>query len=82
MPRLSVSKDEEMNRALRGSIKYAQEVKGMDGLKLSKLTGIPKSTLYHKLKNPDRFTVRELRMVFKVLGYREDDKEKFARESI
>lgn len=82
MPRLTVSKDEEMNRTLRGSIKYAQECQGMDVCKLSKLTGIPKSTLYRKIRNPDCFTVRELRTVFKVLKYGEEDKARFARDSI
>lgn len=82
MPRLAVSQDEQMNRVIRGSIKNGIELQGMDVPKVSKLTGIPESTLYQRLQYPGNFRVCELRLIFKVLRYKEDDKERFAREAI
>lgn len=82
MPRLTVSKDEEMNRIIRGSIKNAQELQGVGVEKLSRLTGIPSSTLYHKIRNPESLNVRELRLIFKTLRYKEEEKERLGREAI
>lgn len=82
MPKLSISKDEEMNRIIRGSIKNAQEIQGMNVCKLSKLTGIPVSTLYYKMQNPTTFNIGELRTIFRVLRYKDEEKERLAREAI
>lgn len=82
MPKLSVSAEEQKNRVLRGSIKNAQELQGINVEKLSKLTGIPASTLYAKIRDPACFTIRELRLVCKVLKYPEEEKERIAREAI
>lgn len=82
MPRLAVSKEEEMNRVIRGSIKGSIELQGMNVAKLSKLTGVPAPTLYQKIREPERFTVRELRAIFRVLRYSEEDKERIAREAV
>lgn len=82
MPRLAVSTDEKKNRVLRGSIKNAQELQDVNIEKLSKLTGIPTSTLYAKIRDPACFTIRELRLVCKVLKYPDEEKERIAREAI
>lgn len=82
MPRLAISKDEEMNRIIRGSIKNAQELQGVGVEKLSRLTGIPLSTLYHKIRNPESLNVRELRLIFRTLRYKEEEKERLGREAI
>ena len=82
MPRLAINEDEKRNRIIRGSIKSAQEIQGMGVQKLAKLTGIPVSTLYWKLKNPTAFNVGELRTIFKALRYKDEEKERFAREGI
>ena len=82
MPKLSMSKDEEMDRIIRGSIKNAQELQGMNVGKLSKLTGIPVSTLYYKMRNPTEFNLGELRTIFRVLRYKDEEKERLAREAI
>lgn len=82
MPKISVSKDEEMNRIIRGSIKNAQEIQGINVQKLAKLTGMPRSTMYYKIQHPENFTVGELRAVFKTLRYKGEEKERIAREAI
>ncbi|WP_333813221.1 hypothetical protein [Muricomes intestini] len=82
MPKLAISKDEEMNRIIRGSIKNAQEIQGMNVSKLAKLTGIPVSTLYYKMQNPTTFNIGELRTIFRVLRYKNEEKERLAREAI
>ena len=82
MPKLAISKDEEMNRIIRGSIKNAQEIQGMNVSKLAKLTGIPVSTLYYKMQNPTTFNIGELRTIFWVLRYKNEEKERLAREAI
>ena len=82
MPKLAISKDEEMNRIIRGSIKNAQEIQGMNVSKLAKLTGIPVSTLYYKMQNPTTFNIGELRTIFRVLRYKNEEKERRAREAI
>lgn len=76
------SRDEEKNRIIRGSIKEAQELRGMNVAKISLLTGIPQSTLYQRIQHPERFTVGELRAVFKVLRYKEEEKIHIAKEAI
>jgi len=82
MPRLAISEDKMQDRIIRASIKSAQEIQGMNIPKLSKLTGIPTSTLYWKLQNPAAFNIGELRTIFKALRYRDEEKERFARKGI
>ena len=82
MPKLPISDLELKDRTLRGSIKNAQEIQGITVSKLSKSTGIPESTLYAKIRDPSCFTIRELRLVFKVLRYPVEEKERIGRETI
>ena len=80
--RLKVNESELRCRKLRGCIKNAQEIQGINTIKTAELTGIPVSTLYARLKKPDDFSVRELRDVFRVLKIPEKEKERIAREVI
>lgn len=82
MSKLNANTEEGKNRIIRGSIKNAQSIQDINVSKLSKLTGIPASTLYQKMRNPEKFTIEELRIVFKVLRYRQEEKERIAREAI
>lgn len=82
MPKLAVPKTEMQNRILRGSLKNARELKDMDVPRLSALTGIAKSTLYLRLKHPETFTVRELRLVMEVLKVPEEERSRIGREAI
>jgi len=82
MPKLAVSKDEEMNRIIHGSIRNALILQGIGVQKLSKLTGIPESTLYEKIRCPEKLTFRESRIIFRVLKYTDEEKERIAREGL
>lgn len=82
MPRLTISRLEEQNRVIRGGIRNAQALQDMSIGKLSKLTGIPASTLYAKVRDPATFTIRELRDVYRVLKVPDAEKERLAREGM
>lgn len=81
MPKLVTNKTEEKNRIIRGSIKNAKEIQGINISMLAKQTRIPASTLYAKIREPDTFTVRELRLIWKALRYTDQEKERVAREA-
>lgn len=82
MARKAVSVEERQNRVLQGSIENAKVLQDTEVPVISRLTGIPKSTLYAKIRSPDTFTVRELRLVFKALKYPVEEKERIAREAL
>ena len=82
MPKLKINESELRCRKLRGCIKNAQEIQGINTIKTAELTGIPVSTLYARLKTPDDFSVGELRAVFRVLKITSEEKERIAREVI
>ena len=50
MPKLKINESELRCRTLRGCIKNAQEIQGINTIKTAELTGIPVSTLYARLK--------------------------------
>lgn len=65
--------------------KIIQSGKVMEGVsveKLSKLTGIPKSTLYQRFSVPEDIRLGELREILKVLKIPEEEKERIGREVI
>ena len=76
MPRTAVGENEIKNRVLRGSIDNAKRLKdiGMDDL--SALTGIPESTLYAKIREPDKFNLREVRLICKALRIPEEENQR------
>ena len=54
----------------------------IDTQKLSKLTGIPPSTLYQRLSQPDNIRISELREILRVLKITDEEKAKIGREVI
>ena len=50
--------------------------------KLSKLTGIPMSTLYQRFGMPEDIRLGELREILRVLKISESEKERIGREVI
>ncbi len=54
----------------------------IDTQKLSKLTGIPPSTLYQRLSQPDNILISELREILRVLKITDEEKAKIGREVI
>lgn len=57
-------------------------MEGVSVEKLSKLTGIPKSTLYQRFSVPEDIRLGELREILKVLKIPEEEKERIGREVI
>lgn len=76
MPRTAVGENEIKNRVLRGSIDNAKRLKDLGMDDLSALTGIPESTLYAKIREPDKFNLRELRLICKALRIPEEEKQR------
>ena len=76
MPITAVSENEIKNRVLRGSIDNARRLKDMGIDDLSNLTGIPESTLYAKIRDPNKFNLRELRLICKALKITEEEKRR------
>lgn len=63
MPKLKTSERERQNRTLLAIIESGKTMTAIDTQKLSKLTGIPPSTLYQRLSQPDNIRIRELREI-------------------
>lgn len=82
MPKLKLSDRERQNRTLIAIIQSAKVMDGVSVEKLSKLTGIPKSTLYQRFSVPEDIRLGELREILKVLKIPEEEKERIGREVI
>jgi predicted transcriptional regulator len=82
MPKLKLSDRERQNRTLIAIIQSAKVMEGVSVEKLSKLTGIPKSTLYQRFSVPEDIRLGELREILKVLKIPEEEKERIGREVI
>lgn len=83
MPRSLVKNiPEEQNDILRGSIKNLMEIRRTDIPGLAKKTGIKRSTLYSKIRDPDKLTLRELRGLYKALQVPDEEKERLGREAM
>lgn len=61
---------------------YGTDSRVIDTQKLSKLTGIPPSTLYQRLSQPDNIRISELREILRVLKITDEEKAKIGREVI
>ena len=46
---------------------------------MAKRLGISEAAFGYKLKDPDKFTFREIKIIFRVLNYSSDDKERCFR---
>lgn len=67
MPKLQRNERQEKGGHLVGVIKKYLEVSGMTVTALAKRIGIAESTMYYRLKNPEKFPWWELYMAFKIL---------------
>ena len=82
MPKLKISDREKQNRILLAIIQSGKTMEDINMGKLSKLTGIPKSTLYQRFSVPEDIRLGELREILKVLKIPEEEKERIGREVI
>lgn len=83
MPRSLVKNiPEEQNDILRGSIKNLMEIRRTNIQGLVKKTGIKRSTLYSRIQDPGKFTLRELRDLYKALQVPDEEKERLGREAM
>mgnify|MGYP007106310432 CR=1 FL=1 len=82
MPRLAISEEEKKNRSCIASIEYAQTMQQIGKIKLSKLTGIPYSTLCERFRHPDQIRIGELREICRVLRISEEDRGRIGREAL
>lgn len=82
MPRIPPSENEMKNRILIGSIENRMRIMGYDKREVAKKSGFAESTFYYRLRQPETFSLRELRVVFKVLRYPAEEAEKILREAV
>ena len=82
MPKLKISDRERQNRILLAIIESGKTMTAIDTQKLSKLTGIPPSTLYQRFGMPEDIRLGELREILRVLKISESEKERIGREVI
>ena len=83
MPRSMVRNiPEEQNCIFRGSIKNLMELRRTDIPGLARQAGLAESTLYAKIRDPAKFTLRELRNLYKALQVPDEEKERLAREAM
>ena len=83
MPRSMVRNiPEEQNCIFRGSIKNLIELRRTNVAEVAKKAGMKQSTLYAKIRDPAKFTLRELRVLYKTLQVPDDEKERLAREAM
>lgn len=83
MPRSMVRNiPEEQNCIFRGSIKNQMEIRRTTVPEVARKAGMKQSTLYAKIRDPAKFTLRELRVLYKTLQVPDDEKERLAREAM
>ncbi len=64
----------EKNRKLKAKVDYSLEYYGLrDKQKLAKEMGISRASLYNKLKDPNRFTLGELRKLSVILHWTDEE---------
>ena len=72
----------EQNCIFRGSIKNQMEIRRIDVPGLARKAGMAESTLYAKIRDPAKLTLRELRNLYKALQVPDEEKERLAREAM
>lgn len=83
MPRSMVRNiPEEQNCIFRGSIKNLIELRRTNVVEVAKKAGMKQSTLYAKIRDPAKFTLRELRVLYKTLQVPDEEKERLGREAM
>lgn len=83
MPRSIVRNiPEEQNCIFRGSIKNMIELRRTTVPEVARKAGMKESTLYAKIRDPAKLTLRELRGLYKALQVPDEEKERLAREAM
>lgn len=83
MPRSMVRNiPEEQNCIFRGSIKNLMEIRRTNVAEVARKAGMKESTLYAKIRDPAKLTLRELRNLYKALQVSDEEKERLAREAM
>lgn len=83
MPRSLVRNiSDEQNCIIRGSIKNLMEIRRTNVPELAKRTGMKTSTLYARIRDPNTFTIGEIREIYKTLKVSDEEKERLAREAM
>ena len=70
MPKVFITKDQKRqseydgkNKNIKGEIKKQMDICGIKPCELTFLIGIKEGTFYNRLKKPDQFTLKELRIL-------------------
>ena len=75
MPKLVRTERQQKDLNFRAYVEKNMVLQGIDTKpELAKRMGICHSTLYRKLQQPDYFTTKELRSLFKVLHFSNEEK--------
>lgn len=82
MPRIPPSENEMRNRILIGSMENRMRIMGYEKREVARKSGMADSTFYYRLNHPETFSLRELRVIFKVLKYPGEEAEKILKEAI
>lgn len=82
MPKLRISDKEKQDRTLLAIIQAGKTMEDINVAKMSKLTGIPQSTLYQRFSTPEDIRIGELREILRVLKISVAEKERIGREVI
>lgn len=68
-----VSDTEMMDRRVRASFKYGQEMKGLTDQGVAKLMGVHKTTYQGRKHSPDKITLQELRRLVRIFNISDED---------
>lgn len=75
MPRLALTPNQERDEAFRKAVKRNMADCGVDYMKdVAAMVGIDRITFSSKMKNPEKFTVKELRRLLDGLKFPPEDR--------
>lgn len=63
MPKVAITATQRQNRALMAALRYGQEMRGERDIDTARIAPVSLSTYYSRIKNPEAFTVAELRVL-------------------
>lgn len=61
MPKVALTATQRQNRALLAALRYGQELRGERDIDTARIVPGSQRTFYYRIKNPEAFTVAELR---------------------
>lgn len=80
MPKLKQSDYEMMNREVRAALMAGQERKDMDSSATAKCLGVCKETYLRRNRNPEKFTLADLRILIRVFKFTDEEILKMVKE--